>query len=304
VSHAGHAHGVAEGADARRLSRGLALIVSLMIAEIVAGILDHSLVLLSDAAHMLTDAGALILSLVVIRLVRRPSGGNLTFGLKRLEALAAQANGATLIVLAGLIVFGGIERLVTPAKPGGLTLVVVAGAGALVALLATRELAQTDRSSLNVEGSFKHLLTDLFAFAATAVAGAVILATGFERADGIASLVIAAVMLRTGFGLLRASGRVLLEAAPERMRVDEVGTELARYPEVTEVHDLHVWEIGAGFPALSAHVLVAPDADCHRIRRELEQILHERFAVDHTTLQVDHAPAELVQIGRGDPAHH
>jgi cobalt-zinc-cadmium efflux system protein len=275
-----------------------------MAAEVVAGILAHSLALLSDAAHMLTDAGALLLTIAVLRLVRRPAGGNVTFGLRRLEALSAQANGALLLVLAGLIVYGAIRRLVTPPSPDGLTMVVVAAVGVVVVLLATRELAQANRESLNIEGAFQHLLTDVFAFAATAVAGAVILITGFNRADGIAALAIAAVMIRAGFGLLRASGRVLLEIAPERVSVEDVGRELARFPQVAEVHDLHVWEIGSGFSALSAHVLVDADADCHGIRRELEQILHDRFSIEHTTLQVDHVQSELLQIRRGEPAHH
>jgi cobalt-zinc-cadmium efflux system protein len=305
MSHAGHAHGpTGDDADARRLARGLALIVAFMVTEVVAGILAHSLVLLSDAAHMLTDAGALLLSLAVIRLVRRPAGGNLTFGLRRLEALSAQANGALLVVLAGLIVYGGVRRLVTPPSPGGWTIVLVAVAGIAVNLLATRELSLANRDSLNVEGSFQHLLTDLFAFVLTGVAGAVILTTGFARADGIAALVIAAVMIRAGVQLLRASGRVLLEMAPETVDVAEVGHALASYPQVEEVHDLHVWEIGSGFPALSAHVLVEREADCHGIRRELERIVHDRFAIEHTTIQVEHAHSSLLQIGRGEPAHH
>jgi cobalt-zinc-cadmium efflux system protein len=302
--HDGHAHGATDEADARRLARGLTLIVGFMAAEIVAGILAHSLALLSDAAHMLTDAGALLLSIVVIRLVRRPASGNVTFGLRRLEALSAQANGTLLLVLAGLIVFGGIQRLVTPPSPGGLTIVVVAAVGVVVNLLATRELEKANRESLNVEGAFQHLLTDLFAFAVTGAAGVIILATGFGRADGIAALLIAAIMLRAGIGLLRSSGRVLLEIAPESVTVDEIGRELARYPQVAEVHDLHVWEIGSGFPALSAHVLVEPEADCHAIRRELERIVLERFAIEHTTLQVEHAQAALLQIGHTEPAHH
>jgi len=304
MSHAGHSHGASGDADSRRLARALALIVAFMAAEIVAGIVAHSLALISDAAHMLTDAGALLLSLAVIRLVRRPAGGNVTFGLRRLEALSAQANAALLLVLAALIAYGAIRRLITPPDPDGVTMVVVASVGILVNLLATRELAGANRASLNVEGSFQHLLTDLVAFVLTAAAGVVIIATGFNRADAIAALAIAAVMIRAGFGLLRASGRVLLEVAPPRVDVDEVGRELARFPQVTEVHDLHVWEIGSGFLALSAHVLVDPDADCHGIRRELERILHDRFSIEHTTLQVDHAHAELLQIRRGEPAHH
>ena len=281
----------------RRLSRGLALIVSFMVAEVVAGILADSLALVSDAAHMLTDAGALLLSLVVIRLVRRPARGNVTFGLRRMEILSAQANGATLLVLAGLIAAGAVYRLVRPPEPGGWTMVVVAVAGAIVNAIATRELGKADRSSLNIEGSYQHLLTDLYAFGATAVAGVVVITTGFGRADAIAALFIAALMLRAAVGLLRASGRVLLEMAPEGVDVEEIGNSMARVPQVVEVHDLHVWEIGSSFPALSAHVLVASDADCHAARRDLEAMLAERFGIDHTTLQVDHVHDRLLQIG-------
>jgi cobalt-zinc-cadmium efflux system protein len=303
-SHAGHSHTVAADADARRLATGLGLIGSFMVAEVVAGIVAHSLALLSDAAHMLTDAGALLLSLVVLRLVRRPAEGNLTYGLRRMDVLSAQANGATLLVLGALIVYGGVRHLVSPPQSGGWTIVVVALAGIGVNLLATRELAKANRSTLNVEGAYQHLVTDLFAFVVTAIAGAVIVATGFERADAIAALMVAAVMVRSALSLLRASGRVLLEIAPERVDVDEVGLAMVAHAGVSEVHDLHVWEIGSGFPSLSAHVLVDPDADCHGIRRELESLLEERFGIDHTTLQVDHAHgARLIQIGERHAQH-
>jgi cobalt-zinc-cadmium efflux system protein len=295
---------VSPDADAHRLGTGLGLIVSFMTAEVVAGLLAHSLALLSDAAHMLTDAGALLLSLVVLRLVRRPAEGNVTFGLRRMEVISAQANGATLLVLAALVVYGGVDHLIHPPDSRGWTMLAVAIAGVAVNALATRQLARADRSSMNVEGSYQHLLTDLYAFAATAVAGVAILTTGFERADAIAALLVAALMLRAGVGLLRASGRVLLEIAPVDIDVAEVGIAMAGHPHVDEVHDLHVWEIGSGFPALSAHVLVEPDADCHGIRRELEALLEERFGIDHTTLQVDHVhESRLLQIGGGAPPH-
>jgi len=275
-----------------------------MVAEIVAGILAGSLALLSDAAHMLTDAGALLLSLFVIRLVRRPAEGNVTFGLRRMEVLSAQANGATLLVLAGLIAYGAVRRLITPGSPGGWTMLAVALAGMAVNVAATRQLALANRASLNVEGSYQHLLTDLYAFAATAVAAVVILVAGWNRADPVAALFVAALMVRAAVGLLRASGRVLLEIAPAGLGVEEVGRAMAAHVHVTEVHDLHVWEIGSSFPALSAHVLVAPDADCHTIRRELEQVLAERFGIEHTTLQVDHARADrLIQIGEQHHPH-
>jgi cobalt-zinc-cadmium efflux system protein len=295
VHHAhGHAHEGNE--DARRIGLALALILAFMAGEIVAGILAHSLALLSDAAHMLTDAGALALSLVVLRLAAQPAGGNRTFGLRRSEILSAQANGATLLVLAGLIVYGAVRRLVSPPPAGGTTILVVALVGIGVNLLATWQLAGANRQSLNVEGSFQHLLNDLFAFIATAVAGAVIIATGWVRADAVAALVVAALMLRASWRLLRDSGRVLLDIAPAGLPVQEIGTAMAAQPGVVEVHDLHVWEVTTEFPTLSAHVLVEPGADCHGIRRELEALLRDRFGLEHTTLQVEHASAKLVQI--------
>lgn len=303
--HAGHAHDVSADADRGKLRIALALIVGFMAVEVVVGILANSLALLSDAAHMLTDAGALVMSLIVIRLVRRPSGGNLTFGLKRAEILSAQANGGTLLVLAGLIVYEGVRRLVSPPPAEGTAILVVALVGIAVNLAATWQLARANRQSMNIEGSFQHILTDLIAFIATAIAGAVIIASGWTRADGVAALFVAAVMLRAAYGLLRDSGRVLLEAAPEGTDVDEIGQALASQAHVESVHELHVWQIGSGFPSLSAHVLVHRDDDCHAVRRELERLLDERFEIEHTTLQVDHAPASgLLHIGPGAAKTH
>jgi cobalt-zinc-cadmium efflux system protein len=290
-----HSHGH-DTEDGRRLGIALGLIVVFMAGEVVAGIVGHSLALLSDAAHMLTDAGALVVSLVVLRLAARPAGGNRTFGLRRSEILSAQANGATLLVLACLIVYGAVRRLIAPPHASGATMLAVALAGIVVNLVATWQLAGANRRSMNIEGSFQHLLTDLYAFIATALAGAVILAAGWVRADPVAALFVAALMLRASWGLLRDSGRVLLDIAPEGLSVEEIGTAMAAHPHVVEVHDLHVWEVTTEFPTLSAHVLVDPGADCHGIRRELEELLRERFGVEHTTLQVDHAPAKLVQI--------
>jgi cobalt-zinc-cadmium efflux system protein len=285
------------------LAVALGLIVAFMAVEVVVGILANSLALLSDAAHMLTDAGALALSLIVISLAARPSGGNLTFGLKRTEILSAQANGFTLLVLAGIIVVEAIRRLISPPEPIGLAILLVALAGIGVNLLATWQLSKANRESMNIEGSFQHIVTDLLAFIFTAVAAIVILTTGFVRADPIASLIVAAIMFRAAYGLLRDSGRVLLEAAPEGMSVTEIGDALARHPHVSDVHDLHVWTITSGFPSLSAHVLVHPGDDCHAIRRELEQMLQERFDVEHTTLQVDHETPHVLRIGAAAPEH-
>jgi cobalt-zinc-cadmium efflux system protein len=294
------AHRHDHGGDRRALLIALVLIVGLMAVEVVAGILAESLALLSDAAHMLTDAGAVAVSLLALRLAARPAGGNLTFGLRRAEVLSAQANGGALLVLAGLILYAAIRRLVTPLDAGGWAMLAVALGGTAVNLVATAELGRANRANMAVEGSYQHVLTDLFAFMATAVAGAIILVTGFTRADPLASLVVVALMLRSALGLLRQSGRVLLEAAPAGMDVDAIGLALAADPRVSSIHDLHVWEIGTDFPALSAHVLVRQGDDCHAVRRDLERLLHDRFDLHHTTLQVEHVESAPRRVELGE----
>jgi cobalt-zinc-cadmium efflux system protein len=273
----------------------LALILAFMVVEIVAGILASSLALLSDAGHMLTDAAALALSLAAAHLAQRGARGSLTYGLGRAEILSAQANGLTLLVLAGLIIYGAIGRLISPPEVKGGVVLAVALAGIPLNLAAARILADGngDERSLNVEGSYRHILTDLYGFIATAVAAAVIIATGFDRADAIASLLIAALMLHAAYSLLKASGRVFMEAAPAGLDPTEIGRALASQPGVVEVHDLHVWEVTSGFAALSAHVVVRAGDDCHELRRSLQQLLDDRFHIHHTTLQVDHEPPPL-----------
>jgi len=299
--HHGHGHSATPGGR-RRLWIALSLILGFMAVEVVAGILASSLALLSDAAHMLTDAGAIALALVAARLADRPPAGGFTFGLKRAEILSAQVNGATLVGLAAVILFEGIRRLIDPPDVEGTTVLVVALAGVVVNLAATWVLAGADRTSLNVEGAFQHVLTDLFAFIATAIAGAVIIVTGFGQADGIAALLVAALMLRSGYGLLRDSGRVLLEAAPRNLDPDEIGEALAAEPHVVEVHDLHVWEVTSGMPSLSAHVTVKAGCDTQAHRRQLAELLRVRFGIDHTTLQVEarhEGPLEIAPLRPG-----
>ena len=294
--HFGHTHGIDRDADARRLIVALMLIVGFMGVEVVTGILAHSLALLSDAAHMLTDAAAIGLSLVAVGLARRPAKGAMTYGLGRVEVLAAQANGVTLLVLAAFVVYEATRRLVTPPHVRAGLILGVALAGVAVNLAATWTLSGANRRSINIEGSFQHLLTDLYAFIGTAAAAAVILATGFQRADPLASLLVAGLMLRAAYGLLKASGRVFLEAAPHGVDVAAIGHALVAEPGIVEVHDLHVWEVTSGFPALSAHVLVELDADCHAARQRLSALLAERFEIEHTTLQVDHEAGVLLEI--------
>jgi cobalt-zinc-cadmium efflux system protein len=299
--HGGHSHAVSADADRRKLAIALGLILGLMVLEIVVGLIADSLALVSDAAHMLTDAVAIGLSLWAASLATRPARGAMTYGYRRAEILAAQFNGATLLTLAVLIVIEAVRRLITPPTVEAKLILAVAVVGVIVNLIATWVLARANRQSLNLEGSFQHIVTDLYAFIGTAIAAIVILATGFQRADPIASLFVAALMLRASYGLLKASGRIFLEAAPEGMDVEEIGTALAGHPGVVEVHDLHVWEVTSGFPSLSAHVLVESDADCHGIREQLEQVIDERFHIHHTTLQVEHSKPRLVQMSVPPP---
>jgi cobalt-zinc-cadmium efflux system protein len=319
-----HEHGAAPGADSRWLSGALALILAFMAGEVVAGLAAHSLALISDAAHMLTDAASIALVLVTARLAARPPAGGYTWGLKRAEILSAQANGITLVLLAIWLGYSAIRRLVTPPAVAGGTVLAVALIGIAVnvtaALLIARAGAdagtgairsetavsapssalkprfhhpgggRTAPRNLNLAGAFQHIVTDLYAFIATAVAGVIIIVTGFSRADAIATLVVVGLMLHAGYGLIRDSGRIFLEAAPAGLSPATVGAAMAARPQVCEVHDLHIWEITSGLPAASAHVLVAPGSDCHAVRADLEAFLADQYGITHATLQVDHAP--------------
>jgi cobalt-zinc-cadmium efflux system protein len=298
--HAGHSH--AHTDDSRRLTIALVLLLAFMAAEVVVGILASSLALLADAAHMLTDAGAIALALFAARLARRPPEGGFTFGYRRAEILSAQVNGATLVGLGALIGIEGIRRLIEPPEVEGAAVLIVAVVGIAINLVATMVLSGANRRSLNVEGAFQHVLNDLFAFVATAVAGAVILLTDFGRADGIAALLVAGLMLYSGVGLLRESTRVLLEAAPRDLDPDEIGNALAAEHHVVEVHDLHVWEVTSGFPALSAHVTVRSGCDTQAHRRQLAELLRDRFGITHSTLQVEtrhEGPLTIAPLQRG-----
>ncbi len=287
-----------ENSDRRWLRLALGLIVGFMAIEVVVGLLAGSLALLSDAAHMLTDAFSIVLALVAIALAARPARGTYTYGFKRAEILSAQANGLTLLLLAAWLTYEAIKRLIHPADTAGWPVLATALMGIAVNVLATLAINRANRTSLNVEGAYQHILNDLYGFVATAIAGAVIIITGFTRADAIASLIVVGLMIRAGVGLLRDSARIFLEAAPAGIDPDALADQLLAQPSIVEVHDLHVWAITSNQPALSAHVLVEPSADCHAARVRLEQLLHDDYQLTHTTLQVDHAGEKYLQIGR------
>jgi cobalt-zinc-cadmium efflux system protein len=281
--------GASPAGDRRRLLAALALLAGFMAAEVVVGVVSRSLALISDAAHMLADAGALALALLAMQLAARPPRGGLTYGLRRAEILSGLASGITLLVLTTLIVFEASLRLAAPAAVDARYMLGVAIAGAAVNVLAGGQLSRTERHSLNVRGAHQHILTDLYAFIATAVAAVVILATGWARADAVAALFVAVLMAIAGIGVIKEAVLVLLEAAPAGTSPAAIIRALSDHPLVVDVHDFHVWEITSGMPALSAHVLVKAAEDCHAVRRDLERTLRDQFGISHTTLQVDHA---------------
>ena len=290
AEHAGHTHGVRADADKRYLTIALLLIVGFMILEVIIGFLASSLALISDAGHMLTDAGAIGLALVAMRLAAQPASGRHTFGLKRVEIISAQVNGITLLVLAGLFIVEAIHRLIEPPQVEGGLVFIVAVIGAGVNLAATWALSRANRQSLNVEGSFQHILTDLYAFIATAIAGALIYLTGITRFDALAALVIAGLMLRAGISLVRESYHIFLEGVPRGLDPAAIDAALRAEPGVVQVHDLHVWEVTSGFPALSAHIHVDGRlrvGEQNALLERLTHLLEERFGITHTTLQLE-----------------
>ena len=287
----GHWHAVRTDADRRYLVIALLLLAAFMLTEVVVAVVSGSLVLLSDAGHMLSDIGAIGGALWAIKLAARPAAGAWTYGWKRAEILSAAANGITLLVVSGIIAFEAINRLINPTPVEGGAILVVAIVGVAVNLVATWVLAKANRSSLNIEGAYQHMLTDFYAFLGTMIAAVIIMTTGYVRADSVAALVVVALMLRAAWGLLRDSGRVLLEAAPEGIDLDEIKSHLLQTAHVHDVHDLHVWTLTSNLPTLSAHVVI--DDSCFTDRHapelldELQGCLTGHFDVEHSTFQLE-----------------
>ncbi|MGH3077378.1 MAG: cation diffusion facilitator family transporter [Gaiellaceae bacterium] len=295
-----HEHDATRPGSARALSLALALTAGYTVVEVAAGVLTGSLALLADAAHMLSDNVSLALALVAVWLARRPATPERTYGFKRAEVLAALANGVTLVVLAIWIFYEAVRRFDDPPDVLGGWMLVVGVVGIGVNVAGGAILFRARGESLNVEAAFRHVLADLLGSLGVVVAAVVILATGWLEADPIVSVLIGLLVLASAWSILRDSTSILLESAPRGIDTRAVGERLAGAPGVVEVHDLHIWTITSGFPALSAHVLVGRGEDCHGRRRELEALLHDEFGIEHTTLQVDHVsdPGGLVEIGR------
>jgi cobalt-zinc-cadmium efflux system protein len=273
------------------LEAALVLLIAFMAFEVGAAIFANSLALLADAGHMLVDVGAIACSLLAIQLAARPETGSHTYGLKRAEILAAAANAIVLLIVAALVTVEAIARLVHPSTVDGAVLIVVAAVGVAVNVVATMTISRADRRSLNIEGAYRHILTDLYGFVGTLVAGIVIVATGFNRADAIASLIVVCLMVRAAAQLLRPATNILLEATPEDIDLSEVRRHLIELPEVKSVHDLHAWTLTSSLPILTAHVVVSDECfksgDAGRVLDHLQDCLAGHFDVAHSTLQFE-----------------
>ena len=288
-----HSHEVTGATDIRYVLVVLGLILAFLLGEVTAAILGHSLVLFADAGHMLTDVAALGMSAWAIRLAKRPAQGHWTFGFQRAEIVSAAVNGVTLVAIALLIGVEAIQRLISPQHVNGGLVLTVAIIGAVVNVVATWLLRRTNRSSLNMRGAYVHILTDLFAFIGTGVAGVIIIFSGWERADAIASLFVVALMAKTSWGLLRDAGRILLEASPENLDLSDVRIHLSNVPHVLDVHDLHAWTVTSGLMTLSAHVVVEDhcfdSGHTPQILDALQQCLAGHFDLEHATFQLEPA---------------
>ncbi len=281
----------------RRMWIALAINVALLGATIVGGLITGSLALLADAGHMLSDVAAIALGLVAGGLASLPGGPRRTFGYQRTEVIAALANGIALVVIAVLVAVAAIDRLGDPPDVAGTGVLVLGLAGVAGNLTATWVLARGQREDINLEGVLRHSAADTLGSLAVIVSGGVILATGWEPIDPVASLAIAALILASSARLITEPFNVLMESAPAGMDAQQIAREMGQIEGVREVHDLHVWTVTAGFEALSAHVVVATGADRDLVQRRLAVMLHERYGLEHTTLQMEEqAPAELLDV--------
>lgn len=283
----GHGHGHAGSANARRLALVLGLVVVYMLAEVAGAILTNSLALLADAGHMLSDAGALGLSLFALWIARKPPTPGHTYGFYRTEILAALINGATLVAISGYVFLEAFRRLGTPAEVQGGWMMAVATGGLGINLLGLWILQAGRHDNLNMRGAWLHVLTDALGSVGAMTAGGLIWAFGWAWADPVASVLIGILVLYSAWGLLRETVAVLMEGAPGHIDVDHVRDAIAGADGVLSAHDLHVWTITSGMVALSAHVVAREPERPGELLRRLQTLLDARFGIDHVTIQIE-----------------
>jgi cobalt-zinc-cadmium efflux system protein len=283
-----------------RAALGINLV--LLAAEIAGGIAFGSLALLADAGHLLSDVGSIGLGLLAAGVAARPARARRTFGNQRSEVLAALVNGVALVVVAIIVAVAAIGRLGDPPEVDGAGVLALGLLGVAGNVAATWILARGEREDLNLEGVLRHSAADALGSAGVVVAGAVVLLGGPDAVDPVVGLLIAGLILASSWRLLTEPVDVLMEAAPQGLEMDDLGAAICEVESVRSVHDLHVWTLTAGFPALAAHVVVTADSDRDLARRRLEVMLRERFSIEHTTLQMEEeAPAELISVESAPP---
>jgi cobalt-zinc-cadmium efflux system protein len=278
----------------------LAINLGLVVAAVVGAVVFHSVALVADAGHVLSDVGAIGLALFAAAMAARPARGRRTFGLYRTEILAALANGVALVAVAVFVFVEAAMRLSQPSNVRGLGVLVIGAVGLVGNMVATIALAGGDREDINLEAVLRHSAADALGSLAVLVSGAVVLATGWDRVDPITGLLLGVLILLGSWRLISEPIDVLMEAAPPGVDVAEVGSAMVAIDGVREVHDLHVWTVTSGFPALAAHVRTDPARDPNEVRQKLEEELAERFGIEHTTLQMMVEP--LLEIEDRRPA--
>lgn len=290
-----HAHDLDDG-NSRRIGITLVLVVAYMVAEVAGGLLSNSLALLADAGHMLSDAGALLVALVAMRIGRRPPSETHTFGYRRAEILAALANGAALIAIAGYISYHAISRLQSPPEVRGTLMFAVATGGLVINVIGLVILRGGKSENLNVRGAWLHVAADALGSVGAMSSGALVVLFGWDWADPVASLVITALVVYSAWSLLKQATAVLMQAIPAGMNLGSVERALTAIDGVLDARDLHVWSVTNERAVLSAHLTVRPDADRQAVIDEIHLHMQERFGVRHTTIQLD-CPEECAPCG-------
>ncbi|PLT33698.1 cation diffusion facilitator family transporter [Bacillus sp. V5-8f] len=291
--HHGHSHGHGHhhhhhSSNKKALLSAFILISLFMVVEVIGGVLTNSLALISDAGHMLSDAAALGLSYLAIRLGERKATNAKTFGYKRFEIIAASINGVTLLVISIYIVFEAVQRFMNPPEVESMGMLSISIIGLVVNIVAAWILMRGDKDeNLNVRSAFLHVIGDMLGSAGAIVAALLIYFFNWEIADPVASVIVAVLIVISGWRVTKESFHILMEGVPEQIDMKEVKASLLELPKVTGVHDLHIWTITSGFPTLSCHVVIGPQATHDLVLSEAQTLLHDKFGIEHSTIQVE-----------------
>lgn len=287
-----HSHSHIAGANSRMLGVALALTATFLVAEVAGAYLFNSLALLSDAAHMFTDAAALAIALAAVRIGQRPADDRRTFGYRRFEILAAAFNALLLFAVAAYVLWEGIGRFFTPAEVQSTGMLAVAGVGLVVNLIAMRLLAGGKEKSLNVKGAYLEVWADMLGSLGVIAGAVLIMATGWYWVDPVVAIGIGLWVLPRTWTLLKDTTRILLEGVPRHLTLSEIRAAIASAPGVSGVHDLHVWSLTSDDVSLSVHVELEDGAGAEGVRTQLAVLLHERFEIEHATIQTEERPCE------------